>query len=336
MIKDIIKKIVDKENLTIEEAYSTMLSIMNGETTSAQIACFITALRMKGETVEEITGCARAMREKAVRINVKKDIVVDTCGTGGDGGKTFNVSTACAIVAAGAGLTVAKHGNKAVSSLCGSADVLTALGVNIQSDVKKTEECINTIGIGFLFAPLFHTAMKHAIGPRQEIGIRTIFNILGPLTNPAGAHAQVLGVFSESLTEKLAGVLSNLGVKNAFVVHSNDGLDEISISSDTKISEVKHGKVSTYYINPEKFGINKSSLSSIQGGNPQRNAEIIHNILNGEKSPYRDIVILNSACVIAASGMSSNISGGIKLAEESIDSGKAKDKLEQLIKFTTT
>ncbi|MBI5417399.1 anthranilate phosphoribosyltransferase [Candidatus Poribacteria bacterium] len=334
MIKESIKKLIENQSLTSDEAYRTMLSIMSGETTDAQIACFITALRMKGETVEEITGCAYAMREKATKIEVKNGFSVDTCGTGGDGGKTFNVSTACALVVAGAGGTVAKHGNKAVSSLCGSADVLQLLGVNIQLEVKKVEECVNTVGIGFLFAPMFHSAMKYAIGPRREIGIRTIFNILGPLTNPASAKAQVLGVFDEHLTEKLCGVLNNLGVKHAFVVHGVDGMDEITITADTKISELKNGTTITYYINPEEFGIKKVPISNIQGGSPEQNADVIKNILNGQKGPHRDIVVINAAYALVASGLAHDIKSGIIKAEESIDSGKAKHKLEELIKFT--
>ncbi len=336
MIKDSIKKIVEKKDISRQEAYETMISIMNGETTDAQISSFITALRMKGETIDEITGCAQAMREKAVRIELKNKIAVDTCGTGGDGSKTFNISTASAFVAAGAGLSVAKHGNKAVSSECGSADVLSILGVNIQADTKQVEQCLNSIGIGFLFAPLFHLAMKYAIGPRKEIGIRTIFNILGPLTNPAGANAQVLGVFDGALTDKLANVLGNLGVKRAFIVHGEDGLDEITTTANTKISELKNNMISTYYLNPEHLGIKKASLVNIQGGAPKKNAEIINNILNGEKSSCRDIVLLNAACALVAGDIAKDMQEGIKLAEQSIDSGNARRKLEELIKFTNT
>lgn len=334
MIKESIKKVVEKLDLTREEAHSTMLSIMNGETTPAQIASFITALRMKGETIDEITGCAFAMREKSVHIKVIRKTLVDTCGTGGDGGKTFNISTASALVVAGCELTVAKHGNKAVSSECGSADVLEALGVNIKIEPHKVEQCINMVGIGFMFAPSFHSAMKHAVLPRKEIGIRTVFNILGPLTNPAGASAQVVGVYNEDLTEKLCGVLNNLGVHHAFVVHGEDGLDEVSICANTKISELKDREITTYSFNPEDFGIPKVHLSQISGGSREKNKEIIKSILNGKKGPQRNITILNSAFALVAGDMAKDIKHGIKLAEESIDSGNAKRKLEELIKFS--
>ncbi|MBI4651614.1 anthranilate phosphoribosyltransferase [Candidatus Desantisbacteria bacterium] len=334
MIKESIKKVVERLDLTREEAHSTMLSIMNGEATPAQIASFITALRMKGETIDEITGCAFAMREKSVHIKVIRKTLVDTCGTGGDGGKTFNISTASALVVAGCELTVAKHGNKAVSSECGSADVLEALGVNIKIEPQKVEQCINTIGIGFMFAPSFHSAMKHAVLPRKEIGIRTVFNILGPLTNPAGASAQVVGVYDGDLTEKLCGVLNNLGVNHAFVVHGEDGLDEISICANTKISELKDSMINTYSFNPEDFGIKKVLLSQINGGTPQQNKEIIKSILDGKKGPHRNIVVLNAAFALVAGDAAKDIKNGIKLAEESIDSGNAKRKLDEIVKFS--
>ncbi len=254
MIKEAISKVVDGENLTEEEAIATMNEIMSGEATPAQIASFITALRLKGETIEEITGCARVMREKATRISTNHPLVVDTCGTGGDGAHTFNISTTAAFVVAGAGVPVAKHGNRSVSSSCGSADVLKALGVNIEVEPDVVSNCINEIGIGFLFAPLLHGAMKYAIGPRREIGIRTIFNILGPLTNPASAQAQVLGVYDGSLTEPLAQVLNNLGSTRVFVVHGEDGLDEITTTTNTRISELADGVVRTYTLSPTEFG----------------------------------------------------------------------------------
>ena len=334
MIKEAIAKVVEKVNLTEDEMVSVMREIMDGEATQAQIASFITALRMKGETVDEITGAARVMREKALKVKTKDPVVVDTCGTGGDESFTFNISTAAAFVAAGAGLTVAKHGNRSVSSKSGSADVLRSLGVNIEAEVERVEECLDSIGIGFLFAPMMHGAMKHAIGPRREIGIRTIFNILGPLTNPAGAQHQVLGVYRSELTEVMAQVLNNLGSTRAFVVSGNDGLDEITLTTDTKVSELKDGEIKTYFIKPEDFGMAPCKLFELQGGGPYDNARIIRDILKGEKGPKRDVVVLNAAAAIAASGKAKDIKEGIPMAEEAIDSGKALEKLERLIEIT--
>lgn len=337
MIKEAISKVVQRENLTEKEAIDVMTEIMTGKATEAQVASFITALRMKGETIDEITGCAKVMREHATRIAVKagidRGIIADTCGTGGDKTKTFNVSTAAAFVVAGAGVVVAKHGNRAVSSKCGSADVLEALGVNLDMPSEKVEECINKIGIAFLFAPLLHLAMKYAIGPRKQLGIRTIFNILGPLTNPAGANVQVLGVYSPDLTKPLCSVLKNLGSKGAFVVHGMDSTDEISITGKTRVSELKNGKVKTYTIKPQDFGLKKASLKDIAGGDAKENAAIITGIFEGKKGPKRDIVLLNAAAVLTAAGKSKNIKDGIKLAEESIDTGGAKKKLKELIEF---
>ncbi len=334
MIKEAIAKVIEKKDLTEDEMIATMREIMEGEATQAQIASFITALRMKGETVAEITGAAMVMREKALKVKTRASVVVDTCGTGGDESFTFNISTAAAFVAAGAGLTVAKHGNRSVSSKSGSADVLRSLGVNIEAEVERVEECLDAIGIGFLFAPMMHGAMKHAIGPRREIGIRTIFNILGPLTNPAGAQYQVLGVYRSELTEVLANVLKNLGSARAFVVSGNDGLDEITLTTETKVSELKDGEVKTYSIKPEDFGMTRCKLFELQGGDPDDNAGIIREILRGEKGPKRDVVVLNAAAAIAASGIAKDIMDGIKIAEQAIDSGKALDKLERLIEIT--
>jgi len=334
MIKEAIAKVVEKKDLREDEMVSVMREIMEGEATPAQIAAFITALRMKGETVDEITGAARVMREKALKVKTRASVVVDTCGTGGDESFTFNISTAAAFVAAGAGLTVAKHGNRSVSSKSGSADVLKSLGVNIEAEVERVEECLDSIGIGFLFAPLMHGAMKYAAPVRREIGIRTIFNILGPLTNPAGARYQVLGVYRSELTEVLANVLKNLGSTRAFVVSGNDGLDEMTLTSETKVSELKDGKVNTYSIKPEEFGMTRCKLFELQGGEPDDNARIISAILKGDKGPKRDVVVLNAAAAIVASGMAKDIKEGIKLAEEAIDSGKALEKLEKLIEIT--
>ncbi|MDD5773265.1 MAG: anthranilate phosphoribosyltransferase [bacterium] len=330
MIQEAIKKVVEKNNLSEQEIINVMREIMTGSATPAQIACFITVLRLKGETVEEITGCAKVMREVAKKINVRSKAIVDTCGTGGDGMHTFNISTTAAFVVAGAGLAVAKHGNRSVSSKSGSADVLQELGINIEADSLCVEDCVNSVGIGFLFAPLFHPAMKFAIGPRREIGIRTVFNILGPLTNPADAGFQVLGVYDDKLTEVLANVLQKLGSKRAFVVHGEDGLDEITTTGKTKVSELKDGKVTTYFVTPEDFGFKRAVLSDLLGGSAKENAEILLSILKGEKGPRRDIVLLNAAFAINACGKVDSIKDGIKIAAESIDSGKALGKLESL------
>lgn len=332
MIREAINKLVNNEDLSQEESSMAMYEIMNGEATPAQIASFITALRMKGETIDEITGCAKVMREKVTPIKTNADYVVDTCGTGGDNSHTFNISTISAFVAAGAGIRIAKHGNRAVSSYCGSADVLKALGVNIEADADKVAKCVDEVGIGFLFAPLLHPAMKYAITPRREIGIRTIFNILGPLTNPAGAKGQVLGVYNKSLTEPLAYVLKNLGSDHVFVVHGADGLDEITTTDKTFVSELKNGVVYSYTINPENFGIPKADKSELIGGTIDENAKIVLNILKGEKGAKRDIILINAGTAIVAGGKAEDIGEGIALAEESIDSGKALQKLEMLIK----
>jgi anthranilate phosphoribosyltransferase len=313
----------------------TMDEIMSGNASPAQIGAFITALRMKGETIAEITGAARVMREKAVKIKVAGDgAVVDTCGTGGDQSHTFNISTTAAFVVAGAGLKVAKHGNRSVSSKCGSADLLISLGVNLQAGIERVEECLNEIGICFLFAPMMHGAMKYAIGPRREIGIRTIFNILGPLTNPAGARSQLIGVYKKELTEPLASVLGNLGADHAFVVHGNDGLDEITLTDKTYVSELKYGNVSSFELDPKDYSMDYCSDSDLLGGYSEDNARITTKILKGEKGPKRDIVILNSAVAITAGGRTENISDGIKIAEESIDSGAAEEKLRRLVELT--
>lgn len=330
MIKEAIGKVVCGEDLVENEMIQVMNEIMSGQASPAQIGAIIAALRIKGETVEEITGAAKVMREKAIHIRTKSPKTVDTCGTGGDTAHTFNISTAAAFVAAGAGLTVAKHGNRSVSSKCGSADVLLELGVNLDVDVARIEECLDEIGIGFLFAPLLHGAMKYAIGPRREIGIRTIFNILGPLTNPAQATCQVMGVYDGSLTEPLANVLRNLGSEHVFVVHGEDGLDEVTLTDRTKISELKNGEVSTYHIKPSDFGFEPCKTQDLIGGEPRENARIFLDVLEGKKGPRRDVVLLNAACAIAAAGEAESLEESIKLAADSIDSGKALEKLELL------
>ena len=350
MIKEAIGKVVDGFDLTREEMISCMNEIMTGDATQAQIGSFITALRLKGETVEEITGAAIVMREKAIKIdvsanlvdldrddiNMDRETIVDTCGTGGSGTNTFNISTTVAFVVSGAGLKVAKHGNRGVSSICGSADVIKALGVNIDCTPEKVKECIEKIGIGFLYAPSFHNAMKFAIGPRREIGIRTIFNILGPLTNPANATCQVLGVYEEDLTDKLASVLNNLGAKRAFVVHGLDTLDEITITGETKVSELKNKKVKGYHIKPQDFGMKKAELSDIKGGTIEENAAIVKKVLEGEKGPRQDVVLLNASAALIAGGMAKDFKDGIEIARIAIESGKAKEKLEKLVKFTNS
>jgi len=348
MIKELISQIVAGKDLTEEEMERAMDEIMSGEATPAQIGAFITGLRMKGETVDEITGAARTMRAKATKIKIDREIVsidrddiniedetiLDIVGTGGDGTRTFNVSTTSAFVAAGAGITVAKHGNRAVSSMCGSADVLEKLGVNLNITTKDVERCIKDIGIGFLFAPLFHGAMKHAAAPRRETGIRSIFNLLGPVTNPAGASVLVLGVYELDLTEKIAQVLNKLGTKEAFVVCGEGTFDEISICGPTRISHLTNGEVHTFHMTPEDYGFKRASLETIVGGNAEENANIVRNILDGEKGPRRDMVLLNAAAAFVAVGRAGDFKAGIRIAEESIDSGKAHEKLKKLVEFT--
>lgn len=317
------------------QAVQAMSIIMEGEALPTQIASFLTALRMKGETVQEITGFARAMRAKSLRIRAREgECVVDTCGTGGDGSGTFNISTAAALVAAGGGLTVAKHGNRSVSSRSGSADVLEALGVNVNLAPEKAEVCLQEHGLAFLFAPLFHPAMKHALGPRKEIGFRTVFNLLGPLTNPAGATVHLLGLYREDLTQIVAEVLKNLGSKAAFVVHGRDHGDEISITGETTVCHLRDGAVVSYQIEPEEAGIKRASLESIQGGAPEKNAEILLKILRGEPGPPRDVVLLNGAAAFMIAGKAPNLREGVNMSREAIDSGRAMKKLLELIQFS--
>jgi anthranilate phosphoribosyltransferase len=335
MLKRFIAEVVEGKDLSEEEASKAMAHIMEGEALPTQIASFLTALRMKGETSQEIAGFAGAMRARAVRIRAKDgECVVDTCGTGGDGCGTFNISTAVAFVAAGGGLTVAKHGNRSVSSKSGSADVLEALGVKITLPPEKVEECLQENGLAFLFAPSFHPAMKHALGPRKEIGIRTAFNLLGPLTNPAGATVHLLGLYREDLTGPVAEVLKSLGSKAAFVVHGADHSDEISITGKTTVCQLKDGAVAHYQIEPEEVGLKRASLEAIRGGPPEKNAQVLLQILKGDPGPTRDVVLLNAAAVFVASGRASSLREGIEMARGSIDSGKAMKKLEGLIEFS--
>ncbi len=334
MIKDAIAKLIERQHLTEAEAEAVMLEIMEGQATPAQIAAYLTALCMKGETVDEITGSARAMRAKAVRIRPADPLVVDTCGTGGDGGTTFNVSTTVAFVVAGAGITVAKHGNRAVSSRSGSADVLKCLGVRIDLPPEQVEECVNEIGVGFLFAPVFHGAMKHAVGPRQEIGVRTIFNLLGPLTNPAGATVQIVGVYEESLTDLMASVLMRLGVRHCYVVHGMDGLDEITLTDRTRVCEGKAGRLTSYVVEPRDFGFQRARPKDLAGGDAEENARIIRDVLSGREGPRQQLVQLNAAPALVACGKAATLQDGVALAQTIIRSGAAMDKLERLIKWT--
>ena len=333
-IKEAIGKVMLGEHLLGEEAEAVMGQIMAGETTPAQIGAFLTALRLKGETVEEITGCARAMRRSAIPVRPRRQDLVDTCGTGGDKTGTFNISTTAAFVVAGAGLAVAKHGNRSVSSHCGSADLLEALGVNLELAPDQVADCIDEVGIGFLFAPRFHPAMKHAIGPRREMGVRTIFNILGPLTNPAGATRQIMGVYDPSLTSPLAQVLGRLGAQAAFVVHGADGLDELSTTGINRVSHLRDGWVKDFSLDPAELGLPGARLKDLRGGTAEENAQITQAILAGERGPRRDVVLLNAAAALVAGGMARDFKEGLQQAAEAIDSGSAREKLEGLVAFS--
>jgi anthranilate phosphoribosyltransferase len=329
MIKEAINMLINNINLTEPETEGCMQEIMEGKATDAQIGAFLTALRIKGETVEEITGAARIMRAKAAAVKAPEG-VLDTCGTGGDMSHTFNISTTTAFVVSGAGVPVAKHGNRSVSSRSGSADVLEALGVRIDLPPEKVEKCLFETGFGFLFAPIFHPAMKYAIGPRREMGIRTIFNILGPITNPAGAKRQILGVFADRLTETLASVLGNLGAVDAMVVHGEDGLDEVSISGRTRVSRYREGEVKNFHISPEDFGIWRDKIDHIRGGSKEENAAITRSVLNGENGARRDIVLMNSAIALIVAGKTEDFLLAFSMAADSVDSGKALKKLEEV------
>jgi anthranilate phosphoribosyltransferase len=335
MLKDIIEKIIRFENLDMNEAYKVMKYIIDGNANDCQIASFLTVLRMKGETIDEISGFSRAMLEKAEKVTTKHRDTVDTCGTGGDSKNTFNVSTTAAFIAAGADVIVAKHGNRSVSSMCGSADVLEQLGVNINLGIGGISKCLDEIGISFIFAPNAHTAMKNVAKARKDVGIKTIFNILGPITNPAMANGRVLGVFDEKLMDKMIYSLKNLGVKRAFVVYGMEGLDELSISGNSIVQYLDDGSVSKYILNPEELGLKKYSISQLKGGNSKENARILHNILSGnEGGAKRDCSVLNAAAAIVAGGKTGSLQEAIKMAVCSIESGKALAKLNKLIEFT--
>ena len=348
MIKQAIAKVVNGNDLAEEEMKSVMELILSGMATPAQVASFITSLRIKGESVDEITGAVKAIRAMTKKIqtssplinidrdeiNVEEETILDTHANSANGTHTFNVSTATAFVVAGGSLNVAKYGNWALSRKCGSADVLISLGVKLDINHADVERCIQDVGIGFLYAPLFHGAMKAVAAPRQEIGLRSIFNLLGPLTNPAGAMAQVLGVYDNDLTEKMARVLQRLGTRHAFVVCGEETFDEISICGATRVSELENGKIKTFEMTPEEHGFKRATPETIRGGNAQKNAEIIRKILAGEKGPQRDVVLLNAAAAFVSTGLDGNFKEGIERAKESIDSGRAKGKLDSLVGFT--
>jgi anthranilate phosphoribosyltransferase len=346
MIVDALHRIANHcQSLSRDEARAVMSEVLTGQCTDAQIAALLVALHMKGETVEEIVGFAEAIRAAAAPLPIatnstidvsgtERDALVDTCGTGGDASGTFNISTATALVAAGAGVRVAKHGNRSVTSKCGSADVMEALGISISLPPERVAECLKEVGIAFLFAPMMHSAMKYVQPARRELRLRTVFNLLGPLTNPAHATAQVVGVYSDDLVEKLAEALSMLGLRRAIVVHGSDGLDEITISGPTRIAEVRDGQVRTYEVTPEEFGLAPMPIQTLTGGDAPENARIIREVLSGKKSPCRDVVLLNAAATLVAAGRSSHLSEAMPLAATSIDSGSAAAKLEALAKFT--
>jgi len=333
-IREAIDKMVNHTDLSEAETIEVMNQIMTGEATPLQVAAFLTALRMKGETIAEITGAARVMREKAHRVDVGSKTVLDTCGTGGDQKGTFNISTTSAFVVAGAGVPVAKHGNRSVSSQSGSADVLGALGVRVDAPKERVEQCIAKIGIGFLFAPLLHEAMKYAVQPRRDIGIRTIFNLLGPLTNPAMASYQLIGIYSGELVAVIAHVLKNLGSARAMVVHGLEGLDEISLCGPTKVAELRDGKVTEYILEPEQMGFARCRLEELHGGNAEESAVIVKSVLQGDQGSPRNVVLLNSGAALYVSGSAATLQDGIRLGAESIDSGRARQKLDQLVEMT--
>ena len=333
-MKEYLQKVMDGADLTGGESGAAFDLIMSGAATPAQIGAFIVALRMKGESIDEIAGAAGSMRRHAVFIDTGGLPVVDTCGTGGDACDTFNVSTTAAFVVAGAGVPVAKHGNRAISSKCGSADVLAALGVNIEVPPEVVEECVRDVGIGFLYAPKLHPAMKYAMGPRRELAVRTIFNMLGPLTNPAGAKGQIIGVFHPELTEPFAEVLNALGSRRALIVHGQDGMDEITTTTTTRVSELSGGRVRTYELDPVEFIGDYAAAGDLAGGEPAQNAEITRAVLSGQAGPARDIVCLNAAAAIVAGGKAQDLRQGWELAQAAIDGGKAREALEGLVEST--
>jgi anthranilate phosphoribosyltransferase len=334
MIREVIHKLAARESLSKGESYETMNEIMSGNASEAQTAAFLMGLRLKGETVDEIAGCARSMREKAVPIRTRRENIIDTCGTGGDGSGTFNISTCAAIIASSAGAVVAKHGNRAVSSQSGSADVLRELGVNLDITPERTSEILDNIGITFLFAPHLHGAMKFAVPVRRDMGIRTIFNVLGPLTNPAGARRQVVGVFDPALTTVLAEVLRDLGSEHALVVHGEGGIDEFSTLGSSHVTELKDGRLRSYDVAVEDLGIPRATSGDLRGGDARRNAEIINEVLIGRKGPARNIAVLNAAAAIFVSGIARSLEEGVAAANDAIDNGSAAAKLHQWVRAT--
>ena len=333
-IQAAIQTVINKTDLSENEMRSVMNNIMTGECTDAQIAGFLVGLRSKGETVDEITAAASVMRELAIRVHINHDNLIDTCGTGGDGSNTFNISTTAAFVVAAAGGHVAKHGNRSVSSKSGSADVLETAGVKLELTPEQVAQCVEEIGIGFMFAPMHHSAMKHAIGPRKDLGVRTVFNVLGPLTNPAGAKRQVMGVFSQDWLETLANVLKNLGSEQVMIVHSEDGMDEISISAPTNIAELKDGEIKTYKIEPEQFGMQRADISTLVVENVEESFNVMQAVLDNQSGPTQDIVLLNAGAAIYTAGIEDTLATGIASARQVIENGSASSRLNQLVKLT--
>jgi anthranilate phosphoribosyltransferase len=334
MFQELIEKLTRHEDLTADEAAAAMAEVMDGRAAPAHIAALLMGLAMKGERPAEIVGLARTMRAHAVQVSKRYDELFDTCGTGGDRANTFNISSCAALVVAAAGVRVAKHGNRSASSMCGSADVVEALGVSLELTPQQVARCIDEVGIGFLYAPLLHTAMKHVMAARREMGIRTVFNLLGPLTNPASANAQVIGVAAESLTEPLARVLAELGTLRAFVVHGADGLDEISNTGESRLSEVREGMVRSYTVRPEDFGMPRATIGELQGGDRQQNAQIIRDLLARQAGPRRDIVLMNASAALVAGARARDLKNGVELAAQSIDSGAARERLERLVAYS--
>ncbi len=331
MFKNFLNSLIDGHNLTTHEAQEAMNAIMSGEVTSAQIAGFLIALKVKGEVAEEVAGFVKSMRSHSLKLNISDENAVDGCGTGGDGANTFNISTAAALVASSAGVTIAKHGNRSVSSKCGSADLLEALGGNIDPGTKKTEKLINNNKFGFIFAPRFHPAMKHAAVPRKELGVRTVFNILGPMTNPANVKRQVIGVYDKSLMPLMANVLKLTGSEHVIIAHAHDGLDEFSVSSPTDYLELNEGEITAHTISPKDAGLSRHKLKELKGGNAYENVKIIHSLFEGAKNGCRDAVLFNAGAMIYVSARTASIKDGVKTAKEAIDSGKAKEKLNEWI-----
>lgn len=331
-----IRSVTENRDLSAQEMTDVMRLIMTGQATPAQIGGFLVGLRMKGENVDEIAAAARVMRELATPVPVSGPYLVDTCGTGGDGASTFNISTASALVAAAAGAQVAKHGNRSVSSSCGSADVLEEAGVNLELDANQVAQCVEKIGVGFLFAPKHHGAMKHAIGPRKEMGVRTLFNLLGPLTNPAAAPNQVLGVFSADWLQPLAEVLGKLGSKHVLVVHADDGLDEISIGASTQVAELNNGRIDCYRIDPQQFGVPVGNVHDLVVSNASESLEMIRGVLNDTPGPARDIVVLNAGAAIYAAGIAASLAAGVEAAKAALASGAARRKLQELVELSNS